>query len=142
MKVDPKWLTFGLTDEQAKGAATVGWRALIVLHIAYACGWLAYIGLGSGFALADEVDQKIASALEPVVTEQREQRTVLETLSRQLTDQLANSVASEIRYLVGKRCKEREGSEERERLQREIDRKQIEYESYRKQRYVFNCSDI
>lgn len=54
MKLDPKLLMVGLTDEQAKGAVVVGWRMLLVVHILFACGWLAWAGL-PGFAYAADV---------------------------------------------------------------------------------------
>lgn len=54
MKLDPKWLTTGLTDEQVRGVVVVGWRALLVGHIAFAFGWLAWAGL-PGFAYAGDV---------------------------------------------------------------------------------------
>jgi hypothetical protein len=56
VKIDPKWLLNGLTDEQVKGVITVSWRALLLVHIAWACGWLGYIGLGNGFAQAADFE--------------------------------------------------------------------------------------
>lgn len=140
MKVDLKWLVLGLTDDQVKGAIVVSWRAwLILLSLYVFWGWQV-LGITRPVR-ADEVDQKIATAIAPVVQEQKEQRLVLETLSRQLNEQLANGVASEIRYLVGRKCGE-QNSDERDRLQREIDRKQGEYVTLRKERYMFGCPDL
>lgn len=121
---------------------TYGWRIATLATVLWMLGTFKEYGLGGGFAYAGEVDQKIAAAIEPVAKEQKEQRQVLETLSRQLNEQLANGVASEIRNLVGRRCSTPKESPERDRLQREIDRKQDEYEALRKSRYPFGCPDL
>lgn len=140
MKLDLQWLALGLTDDQVRGAIVIGWRGWIVLLSLYTFfGW-QLLGVTRPVR-ADEVDKKIETAIAPVVKEQKEQRTVLETLSRQVNDQLANSVASEIRYFVGRKCTEQNGTE-RDRLQREIDRKQAEYVTLRNERYVFGCADL
>lgn len=52
--MDPKWLLLGLSDTQIEGIFTVSWRVIIVGHIAWACGWLAYLGVGGGFARAED----------------------------------------------------------------------------------------
>ena len=93
------------------------------------------------YARASDVDKKITAAIEPIVTEQKEQRRVLTVVSKQLTEQLANAVASEIRYLYAKKCKE-ENPTERDRLQREIDRKQREHIELKSERYQYNCGDV
>jgi hypothetical protein len=54
MKLDLSLLLVGLSDEQVKGVITVSWRGLLLVHILWACGWLGYIGLSGGFALADD----------------------------------------------------------------------------------------
>lgn len=124
-----------------KALFTYGWRVATLAVALWMLGTFKGWGLGGGFAYADEVDKKIATAIEPIAREQKEQRGVLETLSRQVNDQLANSVASEIRYLVGRKCNEQNDTE-RDRLQREIDRKQGEYAGLRKERYAFGCADL
>lgn len=141
MKFDPKWLLIGLNDEQARGAVKAGWRLLIVTHIAWACGILGHIGL-AGFARADAVDKKIAAAVQPIKQEMAEQRTILNEVSQQLQDTLAENKASEIRHLVSRRCKET-NTEERNRIIREIDRKQEEYKRLRKgERYAITCEEV
>lgn len=124
-----------------KALFTYGWRVATLAVALWMLGAFKQFGLGGGFAYADEVDKKIATAIEPIAKEQKEQRGVLETLSRQVNEQLANSVASEIRYLVGRKCGE-QNAVERDRLQREIDRKQDEYVALGKERYAFVCADL
>jgi len=57
MPFDPKWLLFGLSETQIDGIFTFSWRAIIVFHIAWACGWLGAFGLGGGFAAAADVEK-------------------------------------------------------------------------------------
>lgn len=95
-----------------------------------------------GFALAGETEKKIDTAVQPIKKELGEQRQILNSITRQLNDQLANSVATEIRLLISKRCKEPDHNE-RDRLWREKDRKQDEYQAMRGQRYTEpSCSDL
>lgn len=80
MKLDPKLLMAGLTDEQAKGAVVVGWRALLVLHIAVACGWMAWAGM-PGFAYASDVTS-VRNDVSSIKVELLEQR-IFDTRLRQ-----------------------------------------------------------
>jgi hypothetical protein len=71
MQFDPKWLTVGLSDEQVRGAIIVGWRLVLVAHIAFACGWLTFLGL-PGFALASDqrnTDAKLTKILQLQISE-------------------------------------------------------------------------
>jgi hypothetical protein len=86
MKIDPKWLTVGLTEEQVKGVIVVGWRALLVVHIAFACGWLAWTGI-SGFAYASDV-QNVSDDVSAIKVELLEQR-IFETRLRQCQSESA-----------------------------------------------------
>jgi len=62
--------------------------------------------------------------------------------SKRLALSLSNGVASEIRFLQAKRCKEVD-SAERDRLIRETDRKQDEYRELRGEFYrVPRCEDL
>lgn len=140
MKIDPKWLALGLSDDQIKGAIVIGWRgwiALLSLYVFY--GWQV-LGI-SRPARADEVDKKITAAVVPIKTEMAEQRSILNDVSRQLTASLAESKASEIRHLVSRRCKETDRAE-RERIIREIDRKQSEYQRLTGAAYVIGCGEV
>lgn len=140
-----KLMTGDLEPEERKamnGALLkVGWRGALVFHVLWACGWLAFAGIGAGFAKAEDAERKIEKAIEPVMAEQAEQRALLTNLTDTIADQLASGIASEIRYLYAKKCKE-EDYRERDRLQGEIDRKQHEYFKYRKTRYQYDCRDI
>lgn len=140
MKPDLKWLTLGLTDEQVRGAFIVGWRgwtALLSVYVFF--GWQV-IGITRPVR-ADEVDKKIETAIEPIKKEMTEQRTILNDVSRQLTESLAESKATEIRHLVSRRCNETDEAE-RNRIIREIDRKQDEYKRLRGERYSVSCEEV
>lgn len=47
----------GLTKEQQRLIVRSGWVLFVSFHIAWVCGWLAVLGMGSPFALADEQKQ-------------------------------------------------------------------------------------
>lgn len=140
MNPNSKWLTSGLTEDQIRGAIVVGWRGWIMLLSLYVFAGWQVIGLGRP-ARADEVDKKIEKAIEPIKKELSEQRLILDTVSEQLTVSLAESKAAEIRHLVSRRCKEID-PRERERIIKEIDRKQNEYVQLKGERYVISCSEV
>lgn len=102
-----------------------------------------------GFARASEVTDKIEEAVKPVRDEQAKINTALIQLksvqerdSRRLAMSLSNALASEMRFLQSKRCKEPDVNE-RDRLYREIDRKQEEYSELRGISYnVPRCSEL
>jgi hypothetical protein len=127
-------LNFVRPPEDADWKHVNRWRwnvclTLLVLGVATAA---ASFG-PTRFARADEVDRKIAPALQekidPIAKEQREQRVVLDRVSRLLTEQLAESVAAQIRLNISKRCKATT-FEERDALVREKDRLQDQYRTY------------
>lgn len=140
MKIDPKWLTLGLSHEQVTGAVIVGWRLGVIAFCLWAIGTFNTYGVG-GFARADEVDQKIATAVEPIKKELSEQRLIIESVAQQLTETLVEAKASEIRHLVSRRCKETDATE-RSRIIRELDRKQYEFAKLRGERYVVSCGEV
>jgi hypothetical protein len=137
----------GLTDEERqlgyKLLTTFGYRLLMVFLMCWAYGVFEIIGGSRGFAHADNVDQKIKTAVEPIVAEQAAQRDLIKGLTTLLNEQLANGIATEIRYLVGKRCVEKDPFE-RDRIQREIDRKQEEWKRFRgrDESYRYSCGDV
>lgn len=119
----------------------VGWRGALVFHVMWACGWLTIFGIGGGFAKADDTDNKIAKAVEPIRAEQKKQGKQITDLTDVISDQIVNNIASEIRLLYAKRCKETD-YQERDRLQREIDNRQRDYRKYRENKYEFSCNDL
>src|SRR5688572_16593597 len=52
------FLTFDLTPEQAKFLRDFTWRCVVTLHMAYACGYLAVLGIPLyGFAQVPRVER-------------------------------------------------------------------------------------
>lgn len=133
-------VTEGLTTEQTKGALIAIWRMSVAFLWIYLFLGVPTVGLQRP-ARADEVDKKIRQAIEPIREEMSEQRTILNAVAAQLSETLAENKAAEIRHLVSRRCKETNANE-RDRINREIDRKQDEYAKLRGKRYEIRCEDV
>lgn len=137
----------GLTEEERqlgyKLLTTFGYRLLMVFLICWAYGVFEIVGGGEGFAHAENVEKQIADAVQPIVDEQAKQGNLIKELTALVNEQIANSIATEIRYLVGKRCAEKDLFE-RDRTQREIDRKQREWRRYAvsDRDYSYSCGDV
>lgn len=102
----------------------------VLFALGAAWGLFEKIGI-SGFARADRIE----AVAKPLELKINNQTAVLETVSRQLTDQLAAGTAAEIRSNTAKRCLET-SREERERINREIERLQNQYWDFKKFRYT------
>ena len=102
-----------------------------------------------GFVRANTLQDRIEASVAPLKAEQAQLNAALKELkdvqardSRRLATSLANGVASEIRFLQSKRCKEVD-AEERDRLQREIERKLDEYTELRGSSYqLLRCGEL
>lgn len=126
-------ITFDMTPEEIKAGGKVlfyaAWRGGLIVSIA-----LAY---GGYFVRADEaaeahaaVDGKIATALAPVLEAQKVQGLQISTLLTTWNISLRKGLASDIRLLFAKRCKEHEPAEWN-RLTDQIDDAQEEYRKLR-----------
>ena len=108
--------------------AIVKWRLMMsavsmvmLFHVAWACGWMAYAGLGSGFAYAADVQsmQKTLNSLRTTALEQ-------------------NMFDMHL-----KRCAADEGSEIRRFLTEKIESLQREYRELQSANYALpRCSDL
>lgn len=131
-------------EQRAAGLRFLGnasWRAVVIVAVAMAYG-VPGVVLGV-FARAGEVEEKIKKAIEPLALEQSKQLTTLAQLVDQQKDQLANAAASDIRYLMSKRCAvSKTDMAERDRLQKQIDDRQREYYKYRNTYYNYGCGDV
>lgn len=140
-----KLATGDMTPDERRVAwklvTTVGYRAVMIFMMVWAYGGFELFGWGRGFARADSVDRKIQSAVQPIFEAQTQQSTLLTQLTALVNNQLANSVATEIRLYTNRRCRESD-PQERDRLQAEIDDKKREYKSYRKEDYHYSCGDV
>lgn len=113
MRFDPAWLLEGLTAEQIKGVIKVGWRIAIVGHIAWVCGWLAFMGIPAPFARAEE----------------------LVGLERKTDVLLRAAIDTSLRGLLEARC-QISGPIERETLNREINIQKTEWHALTKREWI------
>ena len=136
-----KFLFFGMTKEQAKGAWMIAYRFAIVFGVGAGWGWFSAIGVPN-FAIASEVNARIEASSSAVLLKLRDQEQSLKSTVELLNRQLASTVATQIRSQAVKRCKAR-GGEDREQANREIDRLQEEYAVYRGQSYAIpSCGNL
>lgn len=95
-----------------------------------------------GFAKAADLKAQVDAAVLPISKQVAELNAQVQLNSNRLVRALSEGIASEIRFLASKRCKETDASE-RERLIREMDRKQGEYRELRNEYYrVPGCEDL
>lgn len=103
---DPAWLLEGLTEAQIKGVIKVGWRAALVVHIAWVCGWLVFLGVPAPFAKADRFDD----------------------VERKTNILLRAAIDTSLRGLIEARCQV-VGYREREVINNEINVQKLEWHS-------------
>lgn len=117
--------------------------SVIVLFLICAAGYGAFERVGiSGFARADTIRSKIQEATQPLEAQISKQTAVLDKVSQRLVEQLAAGTAAEIRTQTAKRCIEK-SSDERERINREIDRLQTQYAEFKGSGYLApSCGDL
>ena len=142
-------LDFIRPPEEATWKAVNRWRWNVCLSLGLlmlAAGW-AYSP--RGFAWGSDVDAKVAAAMKPAVEAQKAlaeaqvtQGLKIDSLTAIVKNQMANGVAAQIRLTISKRCKT-QGYIERDELNREKDRLQAEYFSYKGERYPEpTCADL
>jgi hypothetical protein len=139
-------LNFVRPPEDADWKSVNRWRWNVCLTLAALVIGMGWAFSPKGFAWAGDIDKKIEQVVEeklsPVVKEQKEQRALLDNVSRLLTDQLSATVAAQIRLNISKRCKTTDFLA-REELAREKDRLQGQYRSYAGEYYREpSCSDL
>ena len=127
-------------DERLR-SARVMFRGAVVVLFAWAFGVLAPLGI-VGFAKSDEVDEKVAEAMEPVhaqlgaITSQLAEQD--ETLKQIRVDQLAQK----LRELKLTCCIAAANHEARDRMEQEIARAQRAYRALTGERYPLPpCED-
>lgn len=115
MGFDPKWLLFGLDENEIKVVEKVALRSLVVFHILFACNWLGFIGL-YGFARADDLKRVEQTSIAAQKMTEDKVNTILRL-----------QLSERIRNLVYERCLI-VGGEAKSRKTSEIDAWQLEYE--------------
>ena len=125
----------GLTPTEKGKFAALMWRGLVAVHILWACGFLAYVGLGGGFAKADDVDQKVATAMNPVMQQLKEINQSLDKATEGQKRILIETKTIRIRELQKTCMTTQPNTVERNRLAAEIDMAQFEYKQLTGERY-------
>jgi hypothetical protein len=129
------------TPEERAHMLRLGFRIVVTVHIAWACGLLAPWGL-SGFVFAGEVDDKIQSAVEPIRAElgqvsEKVART--EAISKRI---LVGQIASQLRDLNRLRCSTTD-HDMRSRMEKDIEEGEQEYKALTGERYPLPaCKDL
>lgn len=110
-----------INTEQEGLLLRAAWVVLMSAHVAWVCGWLAFLGLQTPFVQAGELERKVAS----LVAKQDATDRKIDAVDTLLRQQLAMSKAADIRYVLSKLCG-RLGAD-RDRLLSEKERLQAEY---------------
>ena len=102
-------------------------RVVVAVHIAWACGLLAPLGM-NGFVFAGEVDDKIQAAVEPIRAELGQVAAKVartEEISKRI---LIGQIAAQLRDLNRLRCTTSD-HEVRRRMERDIEEGEQEYKA-------------
>lgn len=81
-----------MTPEQKRFLIRLGFRFLLVFHIAWACGWLQFMGL-TGFAQAGELADVKSDLATLMIKQNIETRTSFETEIKRIDQEIFNAEA-------------------------------------------------
>jgi hypothetical protein len=129
------------TPEERAHMLRLGFRIVVAVHIAWACGLLAPLGM-NGFVFAGEVDDKIQAAVEPIRAElgdvsEKVART--EEISKRI---LIGQIAAQLRDLNRLKCSTTD-EHVRMRMERDIEEGEQEYKALTGERYpLAACKDL
>ena len=127
-------------EERAKLVRLI-FRIIVSVHILWACGFLAPMGL-TGFVFADEVDTKIEKAVEPIYAQLGEISTQLARNEAMAKRVLVAALAAQIRDLNRARCSTTD-HETRRRMEADIEEAELEYRNIMGERYPLSqCKDL
>lgn len=133
-----------LTSDERRVARAVlvkiGWRVSVIGALLWSFGWFAFVGLGSGFARADDVKDMIEEANKPLQSKLAEYQAELKVLSARVKQSLSETKAAEIRALRYKQCLA--PSQERESFNNELVRKRNEYRDITGSSYDVRCDEV
>lgn len=129
------------TPEERSRVLRLMFRIVVAVHILWACGLLAPMGL-DGFVFADDVDPKIQSALEPVRSQLGAIQAQLdkgEAIQKRI---LSGQLAAQFRDLNKLKCSTTD-EHSKMRMERELDEAQAEYRTLTGERYPLTpCRDL
>lgn len=129
------------TPEERAHMLRLGFRIVVTIHIAWACGLLAPMGM-NGFVFAGEVDDKIRAAVEPIRAELGQVAAKVartEEISKRI---LIGQIAAQLRDLNRLRCTTSD-HEVRRRMERDIEEGEQEYKALTGERYpLAACGEL
>lgn len=129
------------TPEERAHMLRLGFRIVVTIHIAWACGLLAPMGM-NGFVFAGEVDDKIQAAVEPIRAELGQVAAKVartEEISKRI---LIGQIAAQLRDLNRLRCTTSD-REVRRRMERDIEEGEQEYKALTGERYpLAACGEL
>lgn len=129
------------TPEERAHMLRLGFRIVVTIHIAWACGLLAPMGM-NGFVFAGEVDDKIQAAVEPIRAELGQVASKVartEEISKRI---LIGQIAAQLRDLNRLRCTTSD-HEVRRRMERDIEEGEQEYKALTGERYpLAACGEL
>lgn len=122
-------ITGGLTKEEARVVRRAGflvlWRLGFVMFVCFAMGWFGVIGL-AGFARADEVDRKIAVAIQPLSVSIAQQNAAVKQLADAANEQTLALLRVAITDGLVKKCHAPK-DETKLIYRRQVDEAQVRY---------------
>lgn len=150
-KLETLWhiLMYDSSPGEKLHAARVGFRLGVLVFVVWGAGFLAPLGL-SGFAKANEVDQKIKAAVDPIYEqleaiksrELKEINNKLETGERMQKRILATQISAQLRDLNRMRCSTSDNTL-RSRMEQDIEEAELEYKGLTGERYPLPaCKDL
>ena len=129
------------TPEERAHMLRLGFRIVVTVHIAWACGLLAPMGM-NGFVFAGEVDDKIQSAVEPIRSELGKVAAKVERTEEISKRILIGQIAAQLRDLNRLRCTTSD-HEVRRRMERDIEEGEQEYKTLTGERYpLASCGEL
>ena len=129
------------TPEERAHMLRLGFRIVVTVHIAWACGLLAPMGM-NGFVFAGEVDDKIQSAVEPIRSELGKVAAKVERTEEISKRILIGQIAAQLRDLNRLRCTTTD-HEVRRRMERDIEEGEQEYKALTGERYpLAACGEL
>jgi hypothetical protein len=129
------------TPEERARTYRFVFRIVVAVHILWACGLFAPLGL-TGFAWGHDVDKKIEDAVTPIYAQLGDISTQLAKSEAVQKRILAASIASQIRDLNRARCATTD-HETRRRMEVDIEDAEQEYRMLMGERYPLTaCKDL
>lgn len=129
------------TPEDRARMLRLAFRIVVTVHIAWACGLLAPIGL-VGFAFGDDIDLKVQAAVEPLRAELGKVASKVERTEEMSKRILQGQIAAQLRDLNRLRCTTADQTT-RSRMERDIEEAEQEYKLLTGERYPLSaCKDL